>query len=78
MVKALNDINELSNVTIGVRNFVDISRSHNRPKCCRGRFILIAGTTASPQRSTREKGKRVPFSIIMGYHNGEGGNVGAV
>lgn len=41
-------------------------------------FILIVGTTAFAAKVDERKGKRVPFSIITGHHNGEGEDVGAV
>lgn len=51
---------------MGVRNFVDISRSHNRAKR-RGLFILIVGTTALAAKvdeRKREKGRGCHFRLL--------------
>lgn len=74
--RALNDINEPSNVTMGVLNFINISRLHNRVPS--KSFYFDSWHNHVAAKVDERKGKRVPFSIITGHHNGEGEDVGAV
>lgn len=59
---------------MGVRNFVDISRSHNRAKGPPPRpFYFDSWHNRVAAKVDERKGKRVPFSIIKGHHNSRRG-----